>query len=185
MSTIKYEIEFFSNWHCGSGLAAGADIDALVIKDSKGLPYVPGRTLKGLLREAATILSFDDKTIDDIFGVSGDDDNHKPGSSFFGNATLPSAEYNYIVEQKLSPYLFQSFSSTRIDEKGIAKDNTLRRIETVVPCKLQGEIINVPEGAEKMLSDSMLFIKRLGTGRNHGYGRCKITVTSIINEKEA
>ena len=52
MSTIKYEIEFFSNWHCGSGLAAGADVDALVIKDQEGLPYIPGRTLKGLLREA-------------------------------------------------------------------------------------------------------------------------------------
>ena len=59
MSTIKYEIEFFSNWHCGSGLAAGADVDALVIKDNNGLPYVPGRTLKGLLRDAATNLSVD------------------------------------------------------------------------------------------------------------------------------
>ena len=176
MSTIKYEIEFFSNWHCGSGLAAGADVDALVIKDNNGLPYVPGRTLKGLLRDAASTLSDDKDTIGNIFGVSGDEDGHKTGSSFFGNATLPIAEYQYIVEQGLGPHLYQTFASTSIDENGIAKDNTLRKIETVVPCKLEGEILNVPDGAEGILADAMCFIKRMGTGRNRGYGRCKISI---------
>ena len=56
---IKYKVIFFTDWHCGSGLAAGADVDALVIKDSDGLPYIPGKTMKGLLREAAEeIVSF-------------------------------------------------------------------------------------------------------------------------------
>lgn len=176
MCTIKYEIEFFSNWHCGSGLAAGADVDALVIKDSHGLPYVPGRTLKGLLREAASALSVDQETIDNIFGISGDKDGHKTGASFFGNATLPSGEYHYILEQGLTTHLYQSFSSTRIDENGIAKDNSLRKIETVVPCKLEGEILNVPEGAEQTLEDAMHYVKRMGTGRNRGYGRCRISI---------
>ncbi len=176
MRTIKYEIEFFSNWHCGSGLAAGADVDALVIKDNNGLPYVPGRTLKGLLRDAASSLSLDKETINNIFGVSGDENGHKTGRSFFGNATLPSAEYQYIVEQKLASHLYQTFASTRIDEYGIAKDNSLRKIETVVPCKLEGEILNVPDGSEQMLEDAMHFIKRMGTGRNRGYGRCKISI---------
>ena len=185
MSTVKYEIEFFSNWHCGSGLAAGADVDALVIKDSNGLPYVPGRTLKGLLRDAAANLSLDNDTVSTIFGVSGDEVGHKTGCSFFGNATLPSTQYQYIVEQGLAPHLYQTFASTRIDENGIAKDNTLRKIETVVPCKLEGEILNVPDGAEQTLKDAMCFIKRMGTGRNRGYGRCKISISKIIKEGEA
>lgn len=176
MYTIKYEIEFFSNWHCGSGLAAGADVDALVIKDGQGLPYVPGRTLKGLLREAASVLSEDQETVDKTFGISGDKDGHITGASFFSNATLPSAERQYILEQGLASHLYQTFSSTRIDENGIAKDNALRRIETVVPCKLEGEILNVPNGAEQMLEDAMHYIKRMGTGRNRGYGRCKISI---------
>lgn len=183
MSTIKYEIEFFSNWHCGSGLAAGADVDALVIKDNNGLPYVPGRTLKGLLRDAATCLSVDKNTVSTIFGVSGDEEGHKTGNSFFGNATLPFAEYQYIVEQGLAPHLYQTFASTRIDENGIAKDNTLRKIETVVPCKLEGEILNVPDGSEQTIEDAMCFIKRMGTGRNRGYGRCKISISEIIKEE--
>ena len=49
---IDYQIEFFSQWHCGSGLSAGADIALLVIKDKEGMPFIPGKTLKGLIREA-------------------------------------------------------------------------------------------------------------------------------------
>lgn len=183
MSTIKYEIEFFSNWHCGSGLAAGADVDTLVIKDKNGLPYVPGRTIKGLIRDAASTLSDDKKTIATIFGVSGDEEGHQIGSSYFGNAILPHAEYQYIVEQGLAPHLYQTFASTSIDENGIAKDNTLRKIETVVPCKLEGEILHVPDGAEQTIGDAMCFIKRMGTGRNRGYGRCKVSIRNIIKEE--
>ena len=54
---ITYTIEFFSYWHCGSGLSAGADVDSLVIKDAKGMPFVPGKTIKGLIREAAETLT--------------------------------------------------------------------------------------------------------------------------------
>lgn len=176
MSTIKYEIEFFSNWHCGSGLAAGADVDALVIKDKDRLPYIPGRTIKGLLREAASAITDDLETVDMVFGISGNDANHKVGTSFFSNAVLPSAECKYILEQKLQSLLYESFSSTSIDENGITKDHSLRKIETVVPCKLEGVILSVPEEALQKVEDAMSFIKRLGTGRNRGYGRCKITI---------
>lgn len=179
---IKYRIEFFSNWHCGSGLAAGADVDALVVKDSNGLPYVPGKTIKGLLREAAETLNGDKPEVSKIFGLSGEatlpaNRGTRSGEAFFGNATLP--EGPAIVSSMLQEHLFQTFSSTAIDEKsGIAKDNTLRRIQTVVPCSLEGEINNVPEIGKELLEQAMKMVKRIGTGRNRGYGRCKI---SIIN----
>ena len=49
MKTVKYKIEFFSCWHCGSGLSAGADVDALVIKDKNGkdlYPMIKERAIK-------------------------------------------------------------------------------------------------------------------------------------------
>lgn len=177
---IQFKIEFFSNWHCGSGLAAGADVDALVVKDTDGLPYVPGKTIKGLLREAAEELDGNSDMVKKIFGISGDaklstNDDKRVGESFFGNAILP--EGPAILASNLTPHLYQTFSSTAIDEKsGIAKDNSLRRIETVVPCNLEGEIRNVPEGGSALLEEAMQLIKRMGTGRNRGYGRCKISV---------
>ena len=35
---LHYQIQFHTDWHCGSGLAAGADLDALVVKDKEDLP---------------------------------------------------------------------------------------------------------------------------------------------------
>ena len=177
---IKYKIEFFSNWHCGSGLAAGADVDALVVKDAEGLPYVPGKTIKGLLREAAEELNGTSPLLNKIFGLSGeaklsDSETSRVGESFFSNAILP--EGSAIIVSNLTPHLYQTFASTSIDEKsGIAKDNTLRRIETVVPCSLEGEIRNIPEGGIALLEEAMQLIKRMGTGRNRGYGRCQVSV---------
>lgn len=177
---IKFKVEFFSNWHCGSGLAGGADVDALVVKGTDGLPYVPGKTIKGLLREAAEELIGNSDMVKMIFGISGDvepsaNNDKRVGESFFGNAILP--EGPAILASNLIPHLYQTFSSTAIDENsGIAKDNTLRRIETVVPCSLEGEIRNVPEEGAALLEESMQLIKRIGTGRNRGYGRCKISV---------
>ena len=183
---ITFVIEFFSNWHCGSGLAAGADVDALVIKNKDGLPYVPGRTLKGLLREATEDL-YEDKNskviINEIFGISGEKEAHKTGCAFFDNAGFPEYEAKVIVSNSYTKYLYQTFASTAIDENGIADDNSLRKIETVVPCKLQGQILNVPENGVDMLNNAAMMIKRMGTGRNRGYGRCKITISEIINKE--
>lgn len=170
---MDYKIKFYSNWHCGSGLAAGADVDALVVKDSDGLPYVPGRTIKGLLRDAATELGYDESSIVKVFGKAGDREN-QTGCAFFGNAVLPEHEAKEIVKGQLASHLYQTFASTAIDDNGIAKDNSLRRIETVVPCSLEGSVSGVDSSEEKMLKEAMKYIKRLGTGRNRGYGRCNI-----------
>ena len=48
---IKYKITFLSDWHAGSGLSSGADADEVVIKDDNNLPYLPGKTIKGLLKD--------------------------------------------------------------------------------------------------------------------------------------
>lgn len=194
MCNIQYNIEFFSNWHCGSGLAAGADVDALVVKDGNGLPYVPGRTVKGLLREAAEELNIYEKgryktLIDEIFGYSGDasrkeEEKTLTGEAFFGNAAFEKKDAEKIRKGGLTAYLYQTFSSTAIDERtGIAKEHSLRKIETVIPCTLTGDIRNVPEGdGVELLEKSMQMVKRMGTGRNRGYGRC--TISSISMDKE-
>ena len=62
---IKYKIEFHTDWHCGVGLAAGAGVDALTVKDKNGLPFVPGKTIKGLVREAVEEILFISGTIDE------------------------------------------------------------------------------------------------------------------------
>lgn len=55
MTTAILTLRITSDWHCGSGRGGGPDLDAEVVKTRAGLPFVPGRTLKGLLRDAVTL----------------------------------------------------------------------------------------------------------------------------------
>lgn len=201
MKIINYTIEFFSDWHCGSGLAAGADIDALVIKDKNDLPYIPGKTIKGLLREAVVDMLYlkdfihresEEESTDKIetqvskeeikdafvktFGYFTGSENVEKGSCFFTNAIIPTEISNIIIESKAQRYLYRKQTSTAIDECGIAKDNTLRRIETVIPCTLTGTIYDIHDHIYPYLVDGSKMIKRIGLNRNRGLGRCQITI---------
>lgn len=182
---IHYTITFFSEWHCGSGLASGANLDALVIKDVDGLPYVPGKTVKGLLREAIEALNGSDpSTTDEIFGHTDKDgeEGTTSGHAFFSNAELPRDVRNKIIAGDLARYLYRSAAATAIDEQsGTARDNSLRKMETVIPCTLEGEILNIPEHDIDAVLKGMKYIKRLGQNRNRGLGRCKFEINKGEN----
>ena len=189
---IKYELEFFGYWHCGSGFSSGSDSDLLVIKDEAGIPYVSGKTIKGLLRDAVEELNtlqkkVDEKTIVKAFGdspkrklidnVDGDDTT---GCCFFNNAEIKQALKEKIKEAQISKYFYQNISSTEI-KNGIAAKNSLRKMEVVIPCVLQGDILNVPDEMADLMILGLKFIKRLGQNRNRGLGRCAF---HMLNNKE-
>lgn len=182
---IKYSIEFHTDWHCGSGLAAGADVDALVVKDEKGMPFIPGKTIKGLIREAVEeIRGLREKDLDDnFFEAFGffekDKEEMKKGAMFFTNATLEDNEYKTIVSNDAARFMYRDIASTAIDNNGIAKEHSLRKMQVVVPCTLHGEILNVPKEMADEIIQSFGFIKRMGQNRNRGLGRC-----TIIGRKE-
>jgi CRISPR/Cas system CSM-associated protein Csm3 (group 7 of RAMP superfamily) len=195
MKTIEYTIQFFSEWHCGSGLAAGADVAALAIKDKNSLPFIPGKTIKGLVRETVKDILFfknmkKSKDFYEAFGYDNDDEekgkkievlkeleNNGVGFCFFSNATLNETLASKILEKEnLVHFMYCSHSSTAIGNNGIAKKHSLRSIETVVPCELHGSISNIPDTMELYIKDGLKLIKRLGTNRNRGLGRCQITI---------
>ncbi len=177
---ITYTVEFFTYWHCGSGLSAGADVDALVVKDNDKLPFIPGKTLKGLIREAAEDLGNRSIDLSRIFGGTGtygvnESDYPATGEAFFANATFPEEEKAEIIEKGLQKYLYTSLSNTAIDENGCAKAHSLRKTEVALPCTLEGRILNVPDESAEFICRCFGLIKRLGAGRNRGLGRCKFT----------
>ena len=197
--TIDYTIELFSFWHCGSGLDAGTNVDELALKDPDGLPFVPGRTVKGLLRSAAQTLQhmgvLDASHTDLVFGKGGDGEGYgQMGCASFTDAVLSHDERRAITANRLGAGLYRSVASTAIGDDGIAKDHTLRRIQVVVPCVLHGHILGVPVteqeckefeelhghilgepgGLARDLEACMGMVKRIGLGRSRGLGRCDI-----------
>lgn len=207
---IRYKVKLFTYWHCGSGLAAGADLDALVIKDDNGLPFIPGKTIKGLLREAMEDLIYyrykeenqQKNSVIDFFittfgyfngksEISGEEREMIKGGAFFTDAVLPLQEQEVIIDEHLRPFLYSSLSNTAINENGVAEEHSLRKTEVVIPLELEGEILNLPitkpidetESNElKLLKDSFRYIKRLGSDRNRGLGRCQFSKIHIIDK---
>lgn len=178
MKNITYKIEMFAPWHCGSGLSAGADVDALVVKDKNGLPFIPGKTLKGLVREAVEdyclfVHQDNQDAIIKTFGLGNDSEELHHGTAFFSNATISPEERDVIISENAQSFLFDKVASTAIGEDGIAKKFSLRRMEVAVPCTLFAEITDVDEQMAKIIGKSMGLIKRLGQNRNRGLGRCR------------
>ncbi len=172
------KIEFLSDWHCGSGLSAGADLDALCIKDELDFPFIPGKTIKGLLHEAATVVSEDNTLIKDVFGSATKRDNHdneftEQGECYFSNAELSKTVKNSAKGK--TRLLFRKISSTKIDQNGEAEEHSLRRIEVAVPLTLYSKIADIPdENTKQLILRTIKYIKRLGVNRNRGLGRCEI-----------
>lgn len=181
-----YQIEFFSFWHAGSGLSGSTYADSLVLKNGDNLPVIPGKTLKGLLREAAeAIHGLNDKLVStefitDVFGetekVNGTE-KRKEGEAFFGNATLSENLSKSLVEKKLTNSLYQVISSTQIDENGQARDHSLRQLEVTVPLTLYGSIEHLQkEEYKEQMQQCFNWIKQMGVNRNRGLGKCKFSI---------
>ena len=186
MATLQYSITFHGDWHCGSGMAAGAELDALVIKDGRGLPYIPGKTIKGLFREQAEMLidcMYQDwgERFNSLMGqrVTSGETNKIPeemGTLFFSNATFNEQTAKELESKKLIPLLYHTIASTKIDENGVAKDHSLRSIQVVVPCTLYGQTENIPAEILPLIEQGLKLIKRLGTHRHRGLGRCELNI---------
>ena len=185
-NTITYQVEFFSYWHAGSGLAGSTYADSVVNKDESNLPLIPGKTIKGLLREAAETLNHLDKKvvtdefITDVFGdrtQEGKSELKKEGKAFFRNAGLSKVLSDNIIHADLSQDLYHVISSTKIDANGQAQDGSLRQLEVTIPITMYGQIEHFPgHGYEMQLENCFKWVKQLGQSRNRGLGRCKFSI---------
>lgn len=187
---MNYKIQLLSHWHTGSGLSAGAESDAEVLKDDNDLPFIPGKTIKGLLKDALEEMpNMDEKIIQAIFGYEEKDKNEKvirthKGKAFFSNATLGKAEREEITP-KMADFLFRNVSSTKINKNGVAENKSLRTMEVCMPVVLEGEISGLEdENEQKAMTNALKWVRHLGVNRNRGLGRCKFIVEPEKERKD-
>lgn len=173
-STIHYKITFLDFWHLSSGLSGGVRLDSSVIKDSEGFPFVPAKTLKGVLREVAE--TFGNDFVNECFGeVAQKDRVPKESKCHFSNATISQATKDAL--KNLTHFLYAKITSTAIDENsGSAKEGSLRKIEVTKPLSLYGTIHNVPTNYADIMINTLKSLKSMGLNRNRGLGRLKIEI---------
>jgi len=131
----KYQLKFqlHSYWRAGTGRGGGAVLDELVHKDAYGLPCLPGRTLKGLLRDAVYRAEMWGLLSDDLklgeaeftqclFGSNAPDQEEirletEPGALRVSDA---------VLDEKLRQYLIALLTSAP-DSKNQRDGHNLRR----------------------------------------------------------
>lgn len=198
--SLVVNAQFLSHWHIGTGRGSGYNLDALVEKDANGLPFIPGRTLKGLFRDAFFKLDdWQSKTYTDLlFGTRTNSNafsRHETESGLLRFSNLELSEKAHLIEQKsLIPHLFQALASTSIDEAtGSAKDKSLRMIEVVIPTNLTGSISFIEPIGEsehqcnqrqlmeqeiiaELIAQAATLITHIGANKSRGFGRVSLEV---------
>jgi hypothetical protein len=198
--TRTLEVTLHSHWHVGSGHGDGPGADALVVRTSHGLPLLPGKTLKGLLRDACRLTENlghlpKGTTLRLFGGAEAGIGKAEPGTERFattpGSLLVGSAEMGLSQSQRQGwrdwaeqcpgevSTLFDTFHSTALDETGVVLDHSLRSIEYAVPVNLSAEL----EGPEKDLTLLPVFlplIRELGLRRRRGFGRCELRLKEVL-----
>lgn len=190
-------IDFKAPWRCGVG-RGDFYIDAFVARDVYGLPVVPGRAVKGVLRDALVEAVADGVASDDAvtrwFGSRGAPANKrayqtKSGELHFDDARIDvetrawfEVDPDGADRRDARALLFDEVESTAIAELGAARTGTLRRLEVTVPLTLSAAIDGpaVAGGDEDwraVLALGLPYVVGFGAGRTRGFGRCALSLS--------
>lgn len=212
MSQIK--ITLHSDLCAGSGQGLGNRVDTDICTDSYGIPYVPGRRIKGCLREAAKELqelglpSVTKESLDELFGGRYGNE----GKLRIGDATLPSISeiHGYIEQTRRSgsdlekkavhPNSISQMYSYRRGQTslkdGVKVDGTLRFTNVLkhydpLDNNLEKELefFAEVEGDEsgrfgELINACCKAVRHMGMNRNRGLGNVSLEYTSNNRSNE-
>jgi hypothetical protein len=196
MTAHILRVDIRSYWHPGTGRGSGFHLDAVTHEGADGLPRLPGRTLKGLLRDAMyRAENWKWKAVpagstERLFGPRGVDGAETDfGLLRISDATLPVEVAGYLTATKagreLISGLYREHFSTAIQSgTGVAQSRSLRGMRVVVPLMLEAEIGTVPgvedvPGWHSCLTAVLPLINAVGAHRSRGFGR------AVLSWKEA
>lgn len=193
------ELTLLSDATFGRGDGVAGLVDAEVQQDRYGLPYLSGRTLKGLMTgECAEVLFALEKVVPAqrerwraaarfLFGEPGSD-LESIARLRIGDAQLP-ADLREAVRQgfdsvsddergKLARANLESLTALRrqtaLDAMGVPKEETLRTMRVILretPFAARLDWLEPPtEDARRLLAATCSALRRVGTGRHRGRG---------------
>lgn len=190
---LNFDIQ--SYWHIGDGRESGVYADD-VVRKNKGLPFIPGTSIRGLLADAFKLAETNkwfgkyENIAAVLFGEGGNDGINCQGLLQVTNAAMSGAEIAYFEANPTARgHLYQMLASTAISDKGVAKDKSLRTIEVTVPMQLKCEItINLDhpklpkhaswltEHFETWLEQVLSLLTEIGGSRNRGLGKVCVSI---------
>lgn len=204
---IEYKIHFDAPFHFGTGLPNGL-IDRGVARDADGYLYIPGSTIKGVLREKceqlAQLFDLDEvvsphdeqnawagihrlSIVDQVFG-----NRFNPGEIYFENAVMSDKWKKSLKDYKQKSMHFQIETRTQTSVSrilGTAREKALYQSEFgVKDLTFNGSIYGQLSGIQVsgdllyptvLLVISLYFFQRIGANKSTGMGKFLIEVASL------
>jgi hypothetical protein len=197
MQSYRLRLTLLSDTTFGRGDGVAGLVDAEVQHDEAGLPFLSGRTLKGLLgAECADIVHALDRAKPDqrqrwhavsdrLFGSSGaaltGEASLRVGSARLAD-DLRLALQEDIQRGRLTPVeVLETITALRrqtaMDEWGVPQENTLRTMRVILRNTIfwaSLDFVAEPNADElALLAACVKAFRRAGTGRNRGRGRLR------------
>lgn len=181
---MKIEIKLYSFWSAGSGKVGGS-LDSIVLRDKDNLPYIPGRTFKGLLRDAYNECGYKNKNALFGYNIFEKDNDYSKEDLKKGNLRFNSVKVltNRAEIIPIAYQLYRTKTAISLDENKQADDGSLRKTEMTIPLTLEVDL-HYKNGCQPKdgnsdiedLESACKMLRFLGEKRHRGLGRCKITI---------
>ncbi|KOR33098.1 hypothetical protein TI05_03090 [Achromatium sp. WMS3] len=197
----QLKVAISNYWHPGTGRNQSNYIEIITHRNAQHLPSLPGRTLKGLVRDAVyrweQYGGYEKKLVpsitEQLFGTynhsSQSNNQIWPGLLRFSDAQLPETEALYLAAHpNLISGLYQEYFATAIDhESGTAQNDSFRSIELVIPLTLYAKIDLIPNAKYRDLQQQWLrlvqqalpLVQAVGAQRSRGLGRAVLTLKQL------
>lgn len=199
---LPYSVTFHADWLIGSGLSDGSRADAALARDADGLPFLPGRAVKGALREGAWRLGLcraDLARCETLFFGSRTQGEglNQPGNIAVSSARFPGELRALLLRETAEDRktLITDLTIIRTQtalQDGTARDGSLRAFECGIPglC-FEGKIEVFPK--LRMPPDWQLAylkavcaaVKSIGAHRSRGFGACAVRVGNSLYREVA
>jgi len=188
------QIELLSDASFSRGEGTAGIVDVEVEHDELGLPFIGGKTLRGLLHDSWLSMQnwFQElsPSADRIFGTDADFDEHsilRIGDAIVDSETrkwVEVAEYrkNHPLCPKMVLEALTDIRQQTSEERttGAPAETTLRSIRVIIHgLKLQSPLYWLAEPTEedfRCLSLALLATRHAGLGRNRGRGHISLTL---------
>lgn len=189
MKNYKLTMELISDTIVGSAEGYGAIIDTDVVFDDLGIPYIPAKRIKGLLRnnaiEIAGILGLDIH-IENLFGSKGETEKETPikVSNLYVDDYSNNREHLFyylkkssLVTGDISGFFTCMRMQTAMEEENrVARNGSLRTSRVIKKgFTFHGELVFDPS-FENLMGLACLNTRLIGSMRNRGFGEIKLSL---------
>lgn len=183
-------ITLMSDTLIGNAEGYGANIDKDSVFDDAGLPFIPGKRVKGVIREQAEVYNKfavkKDDFVVNLFGKAGQTDKsieRLTVSNFFlddyqsnRNAILALARKEVLSKSEVQEFFTTIRMMTRIYDDGIASDNSLRTFRVLKRGLVFRGEIEFDSELLPHIENIISLTRRIGSSRNRGLGHIKCTL---------